>query len=136
VVLDYQGYDWLFSTNVKLEDVKGYVHIYKGRWGIETTFRVQDEVEVKSKSKDMRVRYFLFLFEVLLYDLWQFFKNGVSFPPCFSFSAFVLAIYVRLLIEALMDAVLEVLEAKVKDRERVILAAADRLGISRALVGC
>ncbi len=33
--LDYQGYDWLFATNVKLKESKSYVHIYKGRWGIE-----------------------------------------------------------------------------------------------------
>lgn len=136
VVLDYEGYDWLFATNIKLEDVTSYVHIYKCRWGIETTFRVQDEVEIKSKSKDMRVRYFLFLFEALLYDLWQFFKDGISIPPYFSFSAYVLAVHLMLLIEVLVDAVLEVLDVEIQDRKRLTLAVADRLGVSRALVGC
>ncbi|MFQ5816211.1 MAG: transposase [Candidatus Hydrothermarchaeaceae archaeon] len=136
VVRDYQGYDWLFSTNIQLEDVKGYVHIYKCRWGIETAFRVQDEVEIKSKSKDMRVRYFLFLFEALVYDLWQYFKNGVSMPPYFSFSAFVLSIQLMLLIEVLMDAVLEALKLEVDDRERAILAVADSLCVPRGLVTC
>jgi hypothetical protein len=134
VVLDYQGYDWLFSTNIRLEDVKGYVHIYKGRWGIETTFRVQDEVEIKSKSKDMRVRYFLFLFEALLYDLWQFFRHGVAVG--YPFSSFVLAVYLTLLIELVVEALLSVLEVEVEDREEVVLAVADRLGVSRALAAC
>ncbi|HID05465.1 MAG TPA: hypothetical protein EYP20_06630 [Aigarchaeota archaeon] len=135
VALDYQGYDWLFATNIKLDDVKSYVHIYKCRWGIETVFRVQDEVEIRSKSKDMRVRYFLFLVETLLYNLWQFFKTGI--PASYSsFSAFVLAIHLTLLIELLMDAVLEVLDAEVEDRERIALDTADRLGVSRVLVSC
>ena len=127
VVLDYQGYDWLFATNVKLGDVRSYVHLYKCRWGIETTFRVQDEVEIKSKSKDMRVRYFLFLFEALLYNLWQFFKTGITV----SFSAFVSGIYMTLLIELLADAILEVLKVEVKERDPAILAVTDRLGITR-----
>ncbi len=136
VVLDYKGYDWLFATNVKLENVKSYVHIYKGRWGIETTFRVQDEVEIKSKSKDMRVRYFLFIVEALIYNLWQFFKNGVLVPSYFSFSAFVLTIHMMLIIETVVDAVLEGSKVEVDDRKRVITDVANRLGVSKALAGC
>jgi putative transposase len=136
VVLDYKGYDWLFATNTKLEDVKSYVHIYKTRWGIETTFRVQDEVEIKSKSKDMRVRYFLFIVETLIYNLWQFFKNGVSVPSYFSFSAFVLTIHMMLLIEAVVDAVILVSKVEADDRKRIITDVANRFGVSKALAGC
>jgi putative transposase len=128
VVLDYQDYNWLFATNVKLEDAKSYVHIYKCRWGIETAFRVQDEVEIKSKSKDMTVRYFLFLVEVLIYNLWQFFRTGLSF------SAFVLNIQLILLTELLTGALLEVLEVEAKDTKPIVRAVTDHLGIPRALV--
>jgi hypothetical protein len=135
VARGYQGYDWLFATNLRLMDVRSYVHVYKARWGIETVFRVQDEVMIKSKSKDMRVRYFLFLVEALLYDLWQFYKGGVAMghPFSISFSSFVLALYLTLLLEALVDAVLGALRMEAEDRRRVVLVAADRLGIPKAL---
>lgn len=102
VVLDYQGYDWLFATNYRLEDVKSYVRLYKCRWGIETVFRVQDEVEIKTKSKDMRVRYFLFLFEALLYNLWQFFRTGITF------AGFVLVEFLKLVIDIVLKTVREI----------------------------
>lgn len=60
VVLDHLKYDWLFATNIRFENLRAYVRLYKGRWGIETTFRVQDV-------------------ESLLYTLWVFFSAGVGF---------------------------------------------------------
>lgn len=118
VVRDYQGYDWLFATNTKLKEPRSYVHVYKARWGIETAFRVQDEVEVKTKSKDMRVRYFLFLFEALIYDLWQYFKGGLSF------SGYVLNLHMELLMEQIQDAIDELLEDE--ETRRLALQAAQR----------
>lgn len=75
----YKGFDWVFATNIKYDDIIRYVQYYKKRWGIETTFRVHDEVKIKSKTTKPVIRYALFVFECLLYNLWRFFKGGLSF---------------------------------------------------------
>ncbi len=77
---------------------------------------------MKTKSKDMRVRYFLFLFEALIYDLWQYFKNGLSF------SSYVLNIHLTLVMEQIKDAIQEVLEDE-EDQRRALQAAAKGLKI-------
>ena len=51
----------------------------KKRWGIETTFRVQDEVRIRTKSLKPEIRFALFVFECMLYNVWQFFKGRVPF---------------------------------------------------------
>jgi sugar/nucleoside kinase (ribokinase family) len=50
ILPDYKGFDWVFATNIKYDKIFSYVRYYKKRWGIETTFRVQDEVRIKTKS--------------------------------------------------------------------------------------
>ena len=56
------------------------VATYKKRWRIETQFRVQDEARIKCKSKDMKIRFFFFLFEQMLQTIWIcFFKEEGSF---------------------------------------------------------
>ena len=75
-----KDYDWVFATN--LEDIllENIVVIYKKRWRIETQFRVHDEAKIKCKSKDMKIRYFFFLFEQMLQTIWIcFFKEECSF---------------------------------------------------------
>jgi len=43
-------------------------------------FRVQDESRIKTKSKDIRVRYFLFAYEQLVDSIWYlFYHEEVSF---------------------------------------------------------
>ncbi|MBU2638372.1 MAG: transposase [Nanoarchaeota archaeon] len=73
--------DWVFATNV--EDIKldEIIKTYRKRWRIETQFRVQDEATIKCKSTEMKIRYFLFLFEQLLQTQWVCFykKEGVTF---------------------------------------------------------
>jgi len=62
--------DWVFATNVddiKLDEI---IQTYKKRWRIETGFRVQDEALIKCKSKEMKIRYFLLLFQQMLQTLW------------------------------------------------------------------
>ena len=47
---------------------------------METQFRVQDDAKIKCKSKDMKIRYFLFLFEQMLQVIWMcFYKEETSF---------------------------------------------------------
>lgn len=75
-----KNYDWVFATNVKEVLLENLISTYKKRWRIETQFRVQDEARIKCKSKDMKIRFFLFLFEQMLQTIWIcFFKEEGSF---------------------------------------------------------
>lgn len=75
-----RGYDWVFATNVEEVALSDIVDTYKKRWRIETGFRVQDEAEIKCKSKEMKIRYFLFMFQQMLQTQWIcFYKKEVSF---------------------------------------------------------
>ena len=72
--------DWVFATNVEEILLENIIVTYKKRWRIETQFRVQDEAIIKCKSKDMRIRYFLFLFKQLLQTIWIcFYKDEMNF---------------------------------------------------------
>lgn len=73
-------FDWAFATNQEQINLDYIVPTYKGRWRIETGFRVQDEARIKSKSKEIRVRFFFFVYEQLLQLLWAvLYKDEVSF---------------------------------------------------------
>ena len=75
-----KNYDWVFATNIEDVLLENLVITYKKRWRIETSFRVQDEAEIKCKSKEMKVRYFFFLFEQMLQTIWAcFYKEEASF---------------------------------------------------------
>ena len=75
-----KSYDWIFATNVEELLLENLIVTYKKRWRIETQFRVQDEAYIKCKSKDMKIRYFLFLFEQMLQTIWIcFYKDEVPF---------------------------------------------------------
>ena len=82
-IYDYKSeknYDWVFATNVEEVLLENIVSTYKKRWRIETQFRVQDEARIKCKSKEMKIRYFFFLFEQMLQTIWIcFFKDEGSF---------------------------------------------------------
>ena len=73
-------YDWCFTTNMQDIDLDHVIAKYMFRWRIETMFRVQDECRIKTKSKDIRVRYFLFAYEQLVESIWYlFYYEEVSF---------------------------------------------------------
>ncbi|GBE19918.1 transposase DDE domain protein [archaeon BMS3Abin17] len=75
-----KNYDWVFATNVEELLLENLIRTYKKRWRIETQFRVQDEARIKCKSKDMKIRYFLFLFEQMLQTIWiSFYKDESCF---------------------------------------------------------
>lgn len=81
-------YDWAFATNQEKIDLEHIIQTYKGRWRIETGFRVQDEARIKSKSKNMKIRYFYFVFEQVLQLLW-----AVLYKDELSFKEFLLEMY-------------------------------------------
>lgn len=73
-------FDWVFASNIDTIKLDEMIRTYRKRWRIETGFRVQDEARIKCKSKDMKIRYFLFMFQQLLQTQWVcFYKEEVSF---------------------------------------------------------
>ena len=73
-------FDWAFATNQDSINLDYIVQTYKGRWRIETGFRVQDEAHVSSKSKEARIRFFFFAYGQVLQLLWAtFYREEVSF---------------------------------------------------------
>ena len=52
--LNEKVFDWAFATNQDGINLNYIIPTYKGRWRIETGFRVQDKARIKSKSKDMK----------------------------------------------------------------------------------
>jgi len=75
-----KAYDWVFATNVEELALSTIIQTYKKRWRIETGFRVQDDALIKCKSKEMKIRYFLFMFQQMLQTQWVcFYKDEVSF---------------------------------------------------------
>ena len=67
-------YDWIFATNLSNLQALSYVKIYKKRWGIETSYRILDTFKILTTSKNIVVRYFLFLTVILLYNIWKFYN--------------------------------------------------------------
>lgn len=75
-----KSFDWAFATNQSSINLDYIVATYKGRWRIETGFRIQDEAHIMSKSKDARIRFFFFVYEQVLQLLWiVLYKEEVRF---------------------------------------------------------
>ncbi len=75
-----KSFDWAFATNQESINLDYIIPTYKGRWRIETGFRVQDEARISSKSIDPRIRFFYFAYEQVLQLLWiVLYKEEVSF---------------------------------------------------------
>lgn len=71
--------DGTYATNMMLRGEE-YVHLYSKRWQIETNFRMQDQVHIKSKSVCSIVRYFYFLISMLLHAFWLlFYRTRMAF---------------------------------------------------------
>jgi len=66
-----KAYDWVFCTNTRERWAHSYVDKYRQRWGIETVFRVLDNVQIKTTTKNVVIRHFLVLFCCLVYNLWK-----------------------------------------------------------------
>lgn len=71
---DNKKYDWIFATNMSLKKAEDYVKRYKKRWGIETIYRVTDDIRIFTTSTKAIIRYFLFMFTCLVYNIWRYFR--------------------------------------------------------------
>jgi putative transposase len=67
--------DWIFATDLNKNSSEKYVKRYKKRWGIETIFRVTDDIRIYTTSTNPLVRYFLFMFTCFIYNVWKFFQS-------------------------------------------------------------
>jgi len=74
--LEYEEekFDWIFATSLKKKNAESYVRRYKKRWGIETIFRITDNIRIYTTSTRIIIRYFLFLSTCLVYNIWKFFQ--------------------------------------------------------------
>ena len=70
---------WVFVTNMEFADFVKYKKLYRKRWNIETGFRMQDEAQIKTKSKCIEIRFFYFLVALLMYNCWKVLKEKISF---------------------------------------------------------
>ena len=61
-----------FATNldVDVRSAERYAELFKRRWGIETSYRVENTFRPKTTSKSPVVRLFYFMFSVCVYNLW------------------------------------------------------------------
>lgn len=79
--------DCSYATNMVLQEGMDYVHLYSKRWQIETNFRMQDQVQIKSKSLVMIIRYFYFMISLLLHSIWLLFWSERMAFNCFKIHA-------------------------------------------------
>jgi hypothetical protein len=70
--------DWIFATDLNKKSSEKYVKRYKKRWGIETIFRVTDDIRIYTTSTNPLVRYFLFMFTCFVYNVWKFFQSFIG----------------------------------------------------------
>ena len=62
-----------FVTNLDVDcesKALEYAELFRKRWGIETSFRVEGDFRPKTTSRNVSVRVFYFLFSVAMYNLW------------------------------------------------------------------
>jgi len=70
--------DWTFVTNIN-RNLFRYIQIYRRRWNIENGFQVCDRANIDTKSVKEKIRYFFFLFTLVLYNLWKSMKISIPF---------------------------------------------------------
>lgn len=77
-------WDWSFATNVAGIDLERVIGTYKGRWRIETGFRVQDQARIHSSSTEVQIRFFYYAFEQALQFAW-----AALYKPATPFKSFI-----------------------------------------------
>lgn len=87
---EWKVYDWVFITNLSNINAISYVYIYKRRWCIENTYKQFNAFRIQTISVNFVVRYFFFLFRVLLYNLWKFYNEIVGVYTKFKEFVFIL----------------------------------------------
>ncbi|MFU8652378.1 transposase [Methanotorris formicicus] len=71
---------YTFLTNLDFEHAKDYLKIYKKRWNIETRFRMFKDLKIKTKSRTLKVRLFLFILRAIIHNFWIWMKHKNEIP--------------------------------------------------------
>jgi len=61
---------FITSLNVDEKSANLYAELFRRRWGIETSYRVEDDFKPKTTSTKPAVRLYYFFFSVCAYNLW------------------------------------------------------------------
>jgi len=69
---------FITSLDVDEKSAKQNAESFRRRWGIETSYRVEDDFKPKTTSKKPAVRLYYFLFSVCTYNIWVIVNMIVS----------------------------------------------------------
>ena len=61
---------FITSLDIDEKSANQYAELFRRRWGIETSYRVEDDFKPKTTSKKPAVRLYYFLFSVCVYNIW------------------------------------------------------------------
>jgi putative transposase len=81
-----------YATNISVtkDNALELADSYRRRWGIETGYRVKEEVRGKTCSRNYAIRLFLQLLSILLYNLWQLCNVILSIAICWVKEGYVI----------------------------------------------
>jgi putative transposase len=83
---------FVYATNISVtkDNALELADSYRSRWGIETGYRVKEEVRGKTCSRNYAIRSFLQLLSILLYNLWQLCNVILSIAICWVKEGYVI----------------------------------------------
>jgi len=84
-VLEFKGKecsDFTYVTDMDVDPDSALLlaESYRKRWGIETGYRVKENVRGKTCSRSYAVRLLLQLLSIILYNLWQLCNSTLCIP--------------------------------------------------------
>jgi putative transposase len=81
-----------YATNIPVtrDNALEIADSYRSRWGIETGYRVKEEVRGKTCSRNYAIRLLLQLLSILLYNLWQLCNITLSIAICWDKEGYVI----------------------------------------------
>ncbi len=81
-----------YATNIPVtrDNALEIADSYRSRWGIETGYRVKEEVRGKTCSRNYAIRLLLQLLSVILYNLWQLCNITLSIAACWDKEGYVI----------------------------------------------
>ena len=81
-----------YATNIPVtkDNALELADSYRSRWGLETGYRVKEEVRGKTCSRNYAIRLFLQLLSILLYNLWQLCNVTFSIAMCWCKEGYVI----------------------------------------------
>lgn len=85
-------HDWMILTNLNYRNTTQLVNLYRKRWNIENIFRITDKIRIRTNSTDIVAKTLLFTIALVIYNLWQWFRQEVNGITLRRFLKFILKI--------------------------------------------